>query len=62
MRCFVNPLRFLYRFNLEKGIGDIRLDGEKISEVRGLGQGENVIDVSGGIGTINLKFKGMVAA
>lgn len=51
-----------YRFNLEKGIGDIRLDGEKISEVRGLGQGENVIDVSGGIGTINLKFKGMVAA
>ncbi len=51
-----------YRFNLEKGIGDIRIDGAKIPETRGLGNGENVIDVSGGIGTINIKFKGMIAA
>lgn len=51
-----------YKFNLEKGIGDIRIDGAKIPETRGLGNGENVIDVSGGIGTINIKFKGMIAA
>ena len=46
-----------YRLDIEKGIGDITVDGTSVSNIKGQGNGNNGIEVSGGIGAINLKFK-----
>ncbi|MGI5897779.1 MAG: DUF4097 family beta strand repeat-containing protein [Candidatus Dojkabacteria bacterium] len=43
-----------YTFDIEKGIGEIRFNGEKISS--GVtGDGKNTIEISGGIGEINIE-------
>lgn len=44
-----------YTFNLEKGIGEIKLNNELITNNKVIGEGENVIKVEGGIGSINIK-------
>ena len=46
-----------YKLDIEKGIGSITLDGKEVSNIKDKGNGNNTIDVSGGIGSINLKFK-----
>lgn len=46
-----------YRLDIEKGIGNITVDGTSVSSIKGQGNGNNGIDISGGIGTINLKFE-----
>ncbi len=45
-----------YKLDIEKGIGNITIDGTSISNTKGFGSGNNSIDVSGGIGAIDLKF------
>ncbi|MBQ8303076.1 MAG: DUF4097 family beta strand repeat protein [Clostridia bacterium] len=45
-----------YTLDLNKGIGDIRLDGESVSGGK-IGSGENKVEINGGIGSINLFFK-----
>ena len=45
-----------YKLDIEKGIGNITVDGEGVSNIKGQGNGNNSIEVSGGIGAINLKF------
>lgn len=45
-----------YTVELNKGIGDIRLDGASVSGGR-IGNGENRVEINGGIGSINLFFK-----
>lgn len=45
-----------YAIDAEKGIGNITVDGETVSNFNGSGNGENNIDISGGIGAINLVF------
>ncbi|MGI6334469.1 MAG: hypothetical protein ACOX1A_07745 [Saccharofermentanales bacterium] len=47
-----------YKLDIEKGIGSIIIDGASISNIKDFGHGKNSIDISGGIGAINLKFKG----
>lgn len=46
-----------YRLDIEKGIGNITVDGTGVSNIKGQGNGKNSIDISGGIGAINLNFK-----
>lgn len=47
----------LYRLTLERGIGDIRVDGKSVSSSQSIGSGENHIDVEGGVGEINIFFE-----
>lgn len=45
-----------YTVDAEKGIGNITADGESVSGSTDIGNGENSIAISGGIGAINLVF------
>ncbi len=47
-----------YKLRIEKGIGSITVDGVGVSGLKEQGSSDNSIDISGGIGAINLKFKG----
>lgn len=46
-----------YTIKAEKGIGNITIEGKSVSNFEGLGDGDNRINISGGIGSINLEFK-----
>lgn len=46
-----------YKLGIEKGIGNITVDGASVSNIKGQGSGNNRIEISGGIGAINLQFK-----
>lgn len=46
-----------YSLNIEKGIGSITVDGEKISELKTNDGKAGSIEIDGGIGTIDLKFE-----
>ncbi len=45
-----------YKLVLEKGIGEIKVDGEKVGNTK-LGGGKCKIDIDGGIGEININFE-----
>ena len=45
-----------YKLDIEKGIGNITVDGTSVSNIKGQGNGNNDIEIRGGIGAINLKF------
>lgn len=44
-----------YTFELEKGVGAIRLNGEKVENDKKVGTGERKIRVNGGVGEIEIK-------
>ncbi len=44
-----------YTFNFEKGIGEIKINGENIRNNIIIGEGQNNIKIKGGIGSINIK-------
>lgn len=44
-----------YKINVNKGIGEIRFNGKSIEDDTSLGNGNNYIKVSGGVGGINIK-------
>lgn len=46
-----------YSINVSKGIGNVTIDGENIEKDQLYGKGENYLDINGGIGEINVKFK-----
>lgn len=48
--------RELYRINVEKGIGSISIDGETVRDDTKLGDGDDSIEIEGGIGAIKLQF------
>ncbi len=45
-----------YAVELEKGIGEIRFDGEVISNGNTFGNGSNRIEIEGGIGSVSVEF------
>ena len=45
-----------YQIELDKGIGEARLEGESMRDDSVYGAGENRIEIDGGIGEINIKF------
>ena len=44
-----------YTFKIDKGIGKILLDKEKLVDSKKYGDGINLVDINGGIGTIEIK-------
>lgn len=46
-----------YTFKLDKGIGSIKLNGLSLSSNSNVGNGENIIDIDGGIGSISIKTR-----
>lgn len=45
-----------YKIQADKGIGSIKIDGKEISNGETLGDGENYIEVDGGVGNIDIEF------
>ena len=46
-----------YKVDIEKGIGNITVDGKTVTDFGSIGNGQNHIEIEGGVGTINLKFR-----
>ena len=46
-----------YKVDIEKGLGNITVDGKTVTDFGGSGNGQNHIEIEGGVGTINLKFQ-----
>lgn len=46
-----------YRVDIEKGIGNISVDGKTVSDFGSSRNGENYVEIEGGIGAINVKFQ-----
>lgn len=46
-----------YKIKADKGIGNIKIDGKEISNSTSYGDGENTIDINGGIGSIKINFE-----
>ena len=44
-----------YRVKVEKGLGSITLNGEKLSDGTMRGEGVNLIDIDGGVGAIEIR-------
>ena len=45
-----------YKLDLEKGIGNITVDGERVSDYGSSGNGTAKVEISGGIGSIHVRF------
>lgn len=48
-----------YKLDIEKGLGNITVDGTSVSNIKGQGNGNNSIEISGGIGAINLNLRSL---
>lgn len=46
-----------YKLDIEKGIGNITVNGSSISNIKGHGNSKDSIEITGGIGAINVKFE-----
>ncbi len=46
-----------YKLDIEKGLGNITVDGKNVADFGSSGNGQNKLDISGGIGAINVKFE-----
>lgn len=46
-----------YKVDVEKGLGNITVDGKTVTDFGSSGNGQNHIEIEGGVGTINLKFQ-----
>jgi len=45
-----------YSVTAEKGIGEMTVDGKAVSSSGVFGHGESLVDISGGIGAVHVKF------
>lgn len=46
-----------YKLKLSKGIGTIKVNDEEINNDTTISNGDNIINISGGVGSINIDFK-----
>ena len=46
-----------YKLDLEKGLGNISVDGANVSDYGSSGNGTNKVEINGGVGSINVEFK-----
>ena len=46
-----------YKLNIEKGLGNISIDGVNVSDYGSSGNGTNKVEINGGVGSINVEFK-----
>ena len=45
-----------YELDIEKGIGNITVDGKNVTDFGSSGNGANEVDIQGGVGAINVRF------
>ena len=45
-----------YQLHLEKGVGSITVDGEKVKNDSNIGNGDNSLSIEGGVGSITINF------
>ena len=45
-----------YKIKLDKGIGDAKIEGVSMADDSVYGSGENLIDIDGGVGAMNIEF------
>ena len=45
-----------YELDIEKGIGNITVDGKNVTDFGSSGNGANEVDIHGGVGAINVRF------
>jgi len=46
-----------YRIDIEKGLGSVTVDGEKMTDFDTSGNGQHSLEIETGIGAVNLKFQ-----
>ncbi len=46
-----------YKVDIEKGLGNITVDGKTVTDFGSSGNSQNHLEIEGGVGTINLKFQ-----
>lgn len=46
-----------YELDIEKGIGNITVDGKNVADYGSSGNGTNKVEINGGVGSINVEFK-----
>ena len=46
-----------YKVDIEKGLGSITVDGKTVTDYGSSGNGQNHIEIYGGVGAVNLNFK-----
>ena len=46
-----------YKLDLEKGLGNISVDGVNVSDYGSSGNGTNKVEINGGVGSINVRFE-----
>ena len=46
-----------YKLELEKGLGNISVDGVNVSDYGSSGNGTNKVEINGGVGSINVRFE-----
>ena len=50
-----------YKVDIEKGLGSITVDGKTVTEYGSSGNGQNHIEIEGGVGAVNLKYQDVSA-
>ena len=45
-----------YKVDIEKGLGSITVDGKTVTDYGSSGNGQNHIEIEGGVGAVNLKY------
>ena len=51
-----------YELDIEKGIGNITVDGKNVTDYGSSGNGANEVDIHGGVGAINVRFEDVTEA
>ena len=46
-----------YTAEVNRGVGDISIDGKSISESKTVGMGDNFVEINGGVGSVNIDFE-----
>ena len=46
-----------YKLDLDKGLGNISIDGVNVSDYGSSGNGTNKVEINGGVGSINVRFE-----
>lgn len=46
-----------YRIDIEKGLGAVTIDGEKVTDFGTSGNGQHSLEIETGVGSVNLKFQ-----
>ena len=49
-----------YQIEIDKGIGEAKLNGENMQDDLVYGSGENKIEIDGGVGSINIEFSEII--